>query len=405
MHQQITTEFRKGWPVILACFCVAVFAWGFAFYGQSVYLAELHLLHGWTTSTISMATTFFYLGGAFLMPFVHQAIGRFGPKRVLLAGIVVLGFGACAFSGAGQPWQLYPAGALMAVGWALTSGPAIATTLALWFNERRGLAISLALNGASASGFTVAPLLVQVSQAHGLTVAVPGIVACGLLLAIPVVALCVGRPPYPASSTPIPAVLPGAGDDRPSLASRADALRDGAFWSVSAPFALALAAQVGFIIHMVAFLLPTLGSAGTSIAVSAASVAAMAGRLALGTVIDRLPQRRTSAACFASQACGMGLMMAWPGQPLALFGGVILFGLSVGNVITLPAILMHREFSAGSFGLAVGLNGAIGQFSLALAPGLFGVLRDATGSYGAVLAACIGLQGIATGIILRGRGG
>jgi hypothetical protein len=49
------TEFRSGWPAVLACFCVAVFAWGFGFYGQAVFLAELHRLHGWPTSTIGAA--------------------------------------------------------------------------------------------------------------------------------------------------------------------------------------------------------------------------------------------------------------------------------------------------------------------------------------------------------------
>ena len=34
-------EFRRGWPVVLACFCTAMFAWGFGFYGQSVYFADL----------------------------------------------------------------------------------------------------------------------------------------------------------------------------------------------------------------------------------------------------------------------------------------------------------------------------------------------------------------------------
>jgi hypothetical protein len=61
------TEFRRGWPAVLACFCVAVFAWGFGFYGQAVFLAELHRIHGWPTSTIGAATTvphWCFVGGA-----------------------------------------------------------------------------------------------------------------------------------------------------------------------------------------------------------------------------------------------------------------------------------------------------------------------------------------------------
>jgi hypothetical protein len=46
-------ELRQHWPAVLACFATATFAWGFGFYGQSVYLAELQRLQGWSASTIS----------------------------------------------------------------------------------------------------------------------------------------------------------------------------------------------------------------------------------------------------------------------------------------------------------------------------------------------------------------
>ena len=44
-----------GWRVVVACFLVALFCWGFALYGHGVYLTELHRLHGWPTSLISAA--------------------------------------------------------------------------------------------------------------------------------------------------------------------------------------------------------------------------------------------------------------------------------------------------------------------------------------------------------------
>jgi predicted MFS family arabinose efflux permease len=149
-----------------------------------------------------------------------------------------------------------------------------------------------------------------------------------------------------------------------------------------------------------------LGRAGTGAAVMCSSLAAMAGRLALGAVIDRLPQRATTAVCFASQACGLGLLLALPHSPGAIYLGIALFGLSVGNVITLPAVIVHAEFSAASFGLIIGLSGAISQFALALAPGAFGLLHDLTGNYDAVLLVCIGLQLLGSALVLcRRRGG
>src|ERR1700735_4939147 len=91
-------EFRRGWPVVAACFCTAVFAWGFGFYGQAVYLAELQRLHGWSAGLVSSATTCFYLAGAVGMTLVHRVIDKLGPRTVLAGGAVSLGAGAMLLS-------------------------------------------------------------------------------------------------------------------------------------------------------------------------------------------------------------------------------------------------------------------------------------------------------------------
>jgi len=401
-----THEFRRAWPVVAACFCTAVFAWGFGFYGQAVYLAELQKLHGWSAGLVSSATTCFYLAGACGMTLVHRAIERMGPRIVLGGGALLLGVGAILLSQVTAPWQMFACVVPMAAGWAGTTTVTIATTISLWFDRRRGLAISLALNGASAAGFTIAPLLVALSHSIGFTVAVPAVALAGLAVVLPVVLLAVRQPPALGGHLVRLGVV-AASDARPELASHAQALRSARFWSISAPFALAIAAQVGFIVHQVAFLLPRLGPSGTGLAVGCAAFAAMAGRLALGAVVDRLNQRLTSAASFISQAAGLALLLALPHRPEALYAGCVLFGLSVGNVITLPALLIQREFAARSFGLVIGLSTAVGQFALALAPGLFGVLHDATSGYAAVLLVCIALQVAAAVAVVtaRGRGG
>jgi predicted MFS family arabinose efflux permease len=208
------------------------------------------------------------------------------------------------------------------------------------------------------------------------------------------------------STAALPAVLPVTSRHTGQARGRSDTLRSWQFWSVALPFALAIAAQVGFIVHMVAFLLPLLGRSGTGAAVMCSSLTAMAGRLALGALIDRLPRRATTAVCFASQACGLALLLMLPGSTGSVYLGIALFGLSVGNVITLPAVIVHTEFSAASFGLIIGLSAAISQFALALAPGAFGILHDLTGHYDAVLLVCIGLQLLGSGLVLcRQRGG
>lgn len=386
-----TAARRFAWPAVLACFFSALTAWGFGFYGQSVFLQSLQVSQGWSTTLIASATTSYYLCGAVLIAFTPDWIARWGSRTVMIGGALILVAGTLALTQVTAPWQLFAANLVMAVGWATTSSTAITNTLAQWFDAKRGLAISLALNGASAAGFTVAPALIYLSHATSLTAAVT-IAALGLLaVLIPSVLLGLRGAPMPAS----------AAHKATHAYGRADALRSRGFRSVAGFYALALVAQVGFIVHQVAFLTPRLGPTGAADALAAASLAAMLGRLGLGTVIDRLDQRRTAAISVTSQAAGILTMLLMPDQPAALYGGAILFGLSVGNVITFPALIVQREFPAQAFGVVIGLANAVAQFAFAFAPALLGAVHDLWGGYPPALMLCIAVQLAAAVIVLR----
>src|SRR6201987_4087586 len=124
------SSFRyEGWRIVGVCFLVATFGWAFGFYGQSVYLAELHRTHGWPASLISGATTFFYLFGAALVVFVAEVVKKFGPRNCLIAGVLAMAAAAAALGKVATPWQLYFANGLLAFGWAGTSLAIITNTL------------------------------------------------------------------------------------------------------------------------------------------------------------------------------------------------------------------------------------------------------------------------------------
>ncbi len=84
----------------------------------------------------------------------------------------------------------------------------------------------------------------------------------------------------------------------------------------------------------------------------------------------------------------------------ALIAASAVFGFSVGNMITLPSMIVQREFSPAAFGVMVSLVTAICQFTYAFGPGIVGLLRDAFGGYAVPFYACVALQLIAAAIVL-----
>jgi MFS family permease len=390
----------EGWRIVAVCFLVATFGWAFGFYGQSIYLAELHRAHGWPASLISGATTFFYLFGALVVVFVAEGMRKFGPRNCLIAGTLAMALAAIGIGQVSAPWQLYLADAVLAFGWAGMSLAVINNTLGLWFDHKRGMAISLALNGASFAGIVGVPLLVVAIGTFGFANAM--IVAAGVMVAlvVPTVLIVVGRPPLHMSGT----AMTSAGAPS-AMQIRSHALRDISFLSVTTAFALVLFAQVGFIVHLIAFLDPVIGRASAALALALLAAMAVAGRVLFSTVIDRLNQRLASALSFVSQAIALAVIINFRIEWL-LIAACALFGFSVGNVITLPSLIVQREFDARAFGVLVSLLTAITQVTYAFGPGVIGALRDLSGSYTLPFYCAIALELTAAVLIMiRGRAG
>jgi MFS family permease len=391
----------SGWPVVGVCFLIATFAWSAGFYGQGVYLAELQRVHGWQASQISTAATCYYLFSSILVVFVSEAMRKFGPRLCLSIGVCALAAGTASMAWITSPVQLYAAYAVIAFGWAGTSLAAINNVLGLWFDKRRGMAISLALNGASCGGVIGVPLMVGGIGAFGFASTVMTAAALILVLTLPAIALWVGHPPRGARP-PIDAFDPAPAPLAQSSGTiRRAAFRNLSFWTITVPFALVLVAQVGFIVHQISFLNPIIGREHAGIAVSVMSLMAVIGRLIFGAVIDQLNQRKASAASFASQALALVIMVNTTDE-YALFAASALFGFSVGNNITLPSLIIQREFDALSFGVLVSLVTAICQFTYAFGPGLVGLLRDAFGSYTVPFYVCVALELAAAVVVLSG---
>ena len=122
-------------------------------------------------------------------------------------------------------------------------------------------------------------------------------------------------------------------------------MRDVGFLTVSIAFALVLFAQVGFIVHLISFLDPVIGRERAAIAVAVLTAMAVVGRVLFSTVIDRLNQRLASALSFLSQAVALAIIINMHND-YVLIAACALFGFSVGNLITLPSLIVQREFDS-----------------------------------------------------------
>jgi MFS family permease len=386
-----------GWRVVFACYMAAVFCWGYGLYGHGVYLAELNRLHGWAISLMSSATTVFYLLTAALVVFISDAMSRLGPRCVMLIGACCFVAAVALLAFIDALWQLYVIYLVMSFGAASMHVGSISNVVGMWFDRQRGLALSLALNGASSGGIMVTPVLVLAIAHYGFADAMKGSAIVMAVVLLPIVALWINCPAIPvAAAQGAPSAAPTA-----APATRRSALRSLKFWSVAAPLAMALTAQVGFLIHQIALLEPMLGRAQVGLSVATLTVAAIIGRFVLGALAPRLDMRRFTAWSVLSQAAAL-LVITLTSDPAALFLACAVFGLSAGNLLTLPALIIQREFEAASFGMLVGLSWAICQFTYSFGPGVLGIVRDATGGYTAPLALCIALEvACAALIVLR----
>ena len=392
-----------GWSVARAAFALAVFAWGIGFYGPSIFLQTLHASHGWSISQISAAITFHFLLSALLIAYLPEIHSRFGIAGTTFGGALLMGIGLIGWSGAWQPWQLLVAAVPSAAGWATTSGAALNAIVARWFDRDRPKAIGLAFNGASVGGVLFVPLWVFLIDRLGFQIAALSVA----VVAAGVIAFLSAR-----YFNAAPAILGLAPDgdgasgsvSKPRLRlSRSEIIRTPRFQTLSAAFALGLFAQIGLLSHLIVRLTPDVGVASAGMLVSLATICAVVGRTLAGWWIGDLDRRIAAAVNFTIQIIGVLLLIIGNGW-VSLTLGCVLFGLGIGNLTSLPPLIVQKEFNREDVVTVVALIVAINQAVFAFAPAIVGVFRDATSDYVLAFAMVACVQLLATMIVLLGRG-
>jgi MFS family permease len=290
----------------------------------------------------------------------------------------------------------------MSVGWATMSGAAINIIVAPWFERRRGLAVSWALNGASAGGVIIAPALTFLTTRYGFELALGALVGSMVVILMPAV-IPVLRPRHADEGDPPDRNV--AESYTSALVTEAEpfhlvsVLCSGRFISISVPFALGLTAQVAFFTHQMAFLSPMIGTVAAGWTVSLTTFAAVVGRIVVGFVLDQFDRRIMTALNFIVQMVGMAVL-AMTTTPTLLYVRCVLFGLGSGNLTSLRGLLVQQEFPKQHFARIVSLVVAINQFSFAFGPTLLGQLEAEEGSYRLGLLLCLSFEAVAAIIVV-----
>jgi MFS family permease len=364
--------------VVGAVFFLFVTSAGFGFYGLAIYLDAITDEQGFSTSSVSLATSVFFLISAIVGRLMAGPIERGHTRSLVVAGGVMCGLSLAALGQVTAVWQLYVVYVFFAIGFAL-SGIIPGTTLVTrWFHARRSVALAVASTGLSVGGLTLTQLASWWIDRNGLADATPWLGGLFIVF-VTLAAVFMWPDPEARGQRPDGGVVDAADpDDAPAPftgASYDQAVSSRFFWTTTAAFFLTMAAQVGAIAHVANLGTDRVDRATGALAVLALALASVIFRLIGGVVASRVPLAAYTAALAAAQGVSM-VLLAEAGTRPAIVATAFFMGATVGNLLMLQALLVAEAFGVVAYARIFSLNQLLVTFGVALGPFLLGALED-----------------------------
>jgi len=395
-----TKRFFYGWVVVACAFIVLCVTYGIQF-SFGVFMPSISADTGWDRASLSLPYS--------LYVFIYSALGvvsgrltdRLGPRFVLTVGGCLLGAGLMLVSRVHVLWHLYVVfGLIAAVGMSAAYVPCNATVVR-WFMHKRGLALSITSSGASFGMFIFPPLTTGLIAAYGWR----GAYLVLGLLAVTVVTVCatfIVRDPEMMGLLPDGAPADPTEPDRPSSGFAAaenwtlsEAKRTRTFWLLNIIFTLTWLVVFMPMVHIVPFAVDLgISHFRAAMTISVIGFAGFAGRLAIGTISDRLGRVATLGVCLMLQSLSFLGFTFSTGLAL-LYPAAALFGFSYGGVTALFPALIGDFFGRIAVGAIVGFIFALAGSPAAFGPLIAGYIYDTTRSYSAAFELSAGLNLVA----------
>ena len=386
--------FYYGW-VVAAASGTAVFArMAPAITTLTVFIYPMSQELGWSRTMISGSVSAGALAALAVSPMIGWAIDRFGARPLLVISVVVLGVSISSLAWAAVPVSFYLAyGAARIV--FHTSAPIGATTVvSQWFIKKRGRAIGIVFVGGAIGGlvFTMASALLI--DHYGLKVAWISLGAIVLAVSLaPTLFLIVERPEDMGLS---PDNEPR---DRPSPVLAGIARPEDHSWTLKA----AMGTVPFWILFVMGFAVFFVGSGvnvhigayyrdqGLSVsmaatAISVSWIAAAAGSVGWGWVLEKVEARFAYSAIMLIQSAGNIYLMSVSSNGEALVASVLI-GLVTGGSNVIPSFMYAHFFGRTQLGRIRGV-GEIGVLlGQSTGPLLAGIVFDFRESYSLIFIA------------------
>ncbi len=331
--------------------------------------------------------------GPFALQFLIGGIGsiiagslsdRFGPRKVVAVGGLILSAGYLLTATIHDLWQLYLYYGIIAAAGSSAMYVPVVSLITRWFRKRRGLVSGIGISGI---GFGIGVVPLVASHIIAVTDWQFAMLVVGLisLLIVVIAHFLKNAPPDPVSIEKSESLSPSPGDRREFTFRQAAATPQ--FWMVFASWiCYGYFAQLT-LVHIV----PYASDIGLT-AVAAATVLTVIGlvgtpsRILLGLIGDRLGNRITIFAGFAILAVAyIALTASESVITLYLFAAVFgaLSGFGILIVPTIAEIYGFRDLGAISGVIVSGYN-----LGGAISPPLAGAIFDRTQSYEWGFASC-----------------
>jgi MFS family permease len=370
-----------GWQVITGGFIVLTTSSGLGFYGLAVYLNAISNERGWDVSSLSLATTLFFLVGGISGVFIARLIAAHDLRFVMIPGALLAGGMLALLGQVQQQWQLFVVYGLFAVGWAAGGLVPVSTVVTRWYHRKRSVALSIASTGLSMGGIVLTPPAKELLDRQGMAAGTPWLGLVYVLGTVPFAWFLVKPDPAPLGWDPDgERTVPDAGPRSISGVPFSRAIASRFFFCLTLGYTLTLGSQVGAIQQIVKLAEERIDARTASFAISTMAATSVVARLVGGRVVTRFPLMTVVAVLSAVQAVSM-IGIALAGTTFALFAMIVLFGATIGNILMLQPLLVAQRFGVSDYPRIFSRTQLYSISGTAGGPVLLGVLHDHAGGY------------------------